>query len=200
VVAHVTALDGLHLLLFHVEQQTGWFWRWRMLGDLPSPYLRWRSGKAGEPLIVIQPEKCGATVEVQWRSARWEKWSQSALHVLCPHKVEMEVAAVSPTVLEAGQHQVLARVRGGVARYFFKTMSAEMIRPGRSITVTAYADLPSPANILFEAGEFTSLGGPLTVRNLAPSASWSESLSHWGPSKLTEVEGVRDRNLFAYHH
>ncbi len=191
----ICELDGLNFGLFHGEQQTGWLYRWRLVGDLPAAYLKWREAVASSAFVKVQSELRGGTVEVEWRDHAESDWSQAALHALVPHKLDLEITATAPFVFDAGDHSAIAPVRGHLSRYFFKVGQRVEIGPESPLRVTGYADAPVPANVLFHAGEFTSRDGILTVRNLGPSINWSVPVA--GPMVLTGSPHLKKRQLFA---
>lgn len=176
----VTRLDGVRFAVFHMEQQTEWEYRWRMVSGearrrLPEAYYEWRPakvvGKGGVDLV--QPELPGCVVEVEWRAgAGAGEWSQAALLLLARGRCRMRLVAKESVELAAGEHGLLAMVRGeGVGRYDFS--GAVRLAAGEAVEVIARADAAVLANVLFRPGEFRVWSGSLEAENVGASeGSW----------------------------
>jgi hypothetical protein len=62
-------VDGIAAILFHVEHSGAslWHYRWRLIGNLPAPYLVWREKTSRAKIVRIHSEVRGAAIEVEWR-------------------------------------------------------------------------------------------------------------------------------------
>lgn len=183
-------------MLFHVEQSDGepWRWRWRMIGDWPSPYLEWRQGGCSGRFARFQPEASGTGIEVQWRPDDESDWRDVVHYRLAAGRCRFRLTAKESVSLQRDFHHLLGRVRDhGVARYGF--WNAVDLEEGESAVVEGRADAPLLANLLMEPGEFLCWDERLIVENIEPSRRSLRETE--APMVLKPVKWSRPR-VFAF--
>lgn len=189
--------DGLHAVLFHVEQQKGWQYRWRMAGDYPEEYLKWRSGEATESHVIISPEAGFCFVEAEWRESSEHSWSQAALLRFLPGKATLRFTVREDRVLTGLHHQILAARANetGIARYKVWVPSGRLeLKAGVSVELEGTADVGVLANVLREDGDLHAREENLEVINVGPSVgSWGYSD---GLPRLKIIPEVARRELW----
>lgn len=181
-------------MLFHMEHtgQEKWHWRWRIVGNYPTPYLAWREGVADCARVIFHPEVAGCEVEAQWRTAESGDWRQAALHECASGTALFRILARDGFSAPNG-FRVVALVPGElIACYVFGPLA---LAPGRQATVTGTADGPFADNVLLAAGDFRSYGGQLEMDNLEPSVGSLVEPPN-AIARLAAADGSASRRLF----
>jgi len=198
--------------LFHVEHSEGelWYYRWRIVGNYPPPYLVWREQTTDQKFIRIQAEIRGCEIEVEWRPAQDPAdssdlpddtdsipWLPVALLKLATPRAVFNILA-DQAFSPAEEFIVCAPVRDdGVAAYRFPAVAIE---PGVEHRTYAQADAPAWANVLLAPGDFRPRVTGLTITNLAPSEdAWIEH-EHTGLFRLSRCPLAAGRRWFAIGH
>jgi len=197
----ISKLDGLHAILFHVEHlsEQEWFYRWRMVGEYPAPYLVWRNATTKEKWVKIQVEARGAEIEVEWRASEDEPWSQVDLLSLTLPEARF-VFKVAEDFCCAVPFTVCSPMRAdGVAAYHFPPV---VIPAGEEVVLTGKADAAAWPNVLLAPGEFRPrvwVPG-MEITNQGPSESWHIVQPHTGLFKLSACPVANARRYFAVGH
>ena len=173
--AVVTKLDGLNFLLFHVEQQTPYEYKWR----IDREGCEWSLGKStGKRAERVFPCESGCRVEVQWRGLSKEgegvgRWRKAALHEFASGSADFAIEPLYERhVIKAGEEVILiapSEFVEGAASYSFTPSVDLSLIPGSPRTVRAKATGPYPFNHIPVAGSFISGAGPFRVTNLTRS-------------------------------
>ena len=176
-------VDGTHCILFHVEQipLVKWEARWRLTGNLPDPYLVWRSATNSGRYQILKSEKRFAEIEVQWRWEGETDWRQSTLLQLGIPRAEFVVEAEADLQCMTDFHIVAPIRNDGVAAYRFPGM---VIEKGQIRRIEAVADAPSWPNVLLSSSEFRQKSQGLIVENVAPSVPSWRIVPHSGLFRL----------------
>lgn len=173
VVAIVTELDGLNFLLFHVEQQKPFAYRWR-IARAGEP---WFEGSApnGRPQTIFTAEP-GCPVEAEWRTLNEKskpvgRWRKAALHRFLAGVADFSVTFPHPVSFRKGEPLTFIApsvfVEGSSS--FTHILPEDRLFPAwQAVTVRASATSAIPANHLREAGDFLT-GTAAAVTNLTPT-------------------------------
>jgi len=192
----LTAIDGICFVLFHVEQSAPWFYRWRMVGDLPEIYRQWQFGVARSTFERIQPPAQNCRVEVEVRASEADAWAApDPVMLRAPCLCDFRLTAKQDVSLPRERHELIGAVRDhGVARYGF--IGEIDLRAGESMVVEAASDSAVLANVLLQAGEFKSWDPRLVVENVEPcSGGFIEDST---PGVLRKPESYRRPQIYAF--
>ena len=166
-VSVVTELDGLSFLMFRVEQldERQWEWRHRLVGsDFPAKYREWVvGGPTGLRSAVVQPAAALSEVEVEWRWAGEEDWSQAALRVFLPQVVEFELTSEAGYLSADVEDVLVAQTEKGIAAF---AVAGLEVPPGGTVRVTGRGVSDVWANCLEEVGEFQLMDSRVRGRNV----------------------------------
>jgi hypothetical protein len=194
-------IDGIHAILFHVEHSTSakWFYRWRMIGNYPPPYLVWRDATTDQPSARIFVEARNAEIEVQWRASEDEEWAQVDLLVLKRASCKFRFT-VQNNFSCAVHFVVCSPVRAdGVGAYGFGPV---VIPAGQEVILTGTADAPAWPNVLLAPDEFRPnvfIPG-MEITNIGPSSDAYDVYPHQGSFVLTQCPVASARRWFAVGH
>jgi hypothetical protein len=197
----VTELDGLHFLLFHVEQQrqTTWHYRWRILPPCPAGYGEWREGSNVGQLVVLQPEIGRCQVEAQWRESAEAEWRQAALLTLQPPRLRFRVKAKGDVMIQKDSITAVASMgEAGVAAYHLAVPPYGLrLYEGEEASLKGRADSIHPANFLRIENEFRINDPLLEVVNASRSFEGWEWTPGPADCRLRPSEYRRSINYFA---
>lgn len=193
----VTKASAVACLLFHVEHSPGqvWFWRWRITGSYPPPYLAWREGKADLPRLIFHPEIVGCHIEAEWRAAEDQEWSQATLRECAIGTASFRVRAENDFHAPMG-FRAMAEVAGMVACYHFSPLE---LHAGIETTIKGRAEGPFPDNVLLTPGEFVSQDAMVRIENEAASLGSLIEVSAALPV-VAQIPGSAERRYFARRH
>lgn len=193
----ITKIDGITAILFHVEHlpETEWFFRWRMIGDYPEPYLVWRSATAKRPWVKFQVEARDAIIEAEWRASEKHKWKPIPLWEILP-SISGQFSFRSEEPFHTDEpFSVHSGVRGdGVGAYHFEPAT---IPAGHEVILEGRADAPAWANVLFAPGDFSPHVPGMQISNLAASKDWCRKVTASGPYPLSSCPIASARRVFA---
>lgn len=193
----VTKASAVACLLFHVEHSPGcrWFWRWRITGGYPAPYLAWREGSSDTPRLMFHPEIVGSRIEAEWRESPDHEWRQAALRECAPGTARFHIRA-EEDFRPAAPWRAFAEVAGMVACYCFHPLD---LRAGVETIIEGRAEGPYPDNVLLAPGEFVSQDAVVRIENTeASTGSLVEVPS--APPVMTLAPGADHRRFFALRH
>lgn len=175
VLALVSKIDGLNFLLFHVEQQKPYEYRWRIAREAEE----WQVGisESGAATRVF-PGEAGCTVEVQWRgfSVKQSKgrgqWRQAALHEFLAGVAEFLVFIPPNTDFDTSlEHTFIAPSRfvEGVSSFAVSANSKWTPVGDGYFQVKALATNSLPANHLVSPDDFCAEQAGIVVKNITPT-------------------------------
>lgn len=181
-------------MLFHVEHFRGtpWFWRWRIVGDFPESYLRWREGFCCRDRQVLHCEIPGADLQVQWKSSESEDWIEADHCEPGIPTASFRMEAVEDISFPDG-FRVMGVVSGMVACYQFGPLD---LAAGVQVVMDGVADGPFLENFILRSGDFRTRSGLLHVESV--SGSEGCFLPSQGQKRLSIAPGAEKRMLFAY--
>lgn len=192
----VTKIDGTHAIMFHVEHSGDepWYVRWRIHGPWPPAYLVWRDATVRGLSFVLASEISGAEVEVQWRPSPGGEWLPVEHWVLRTPVCTFVLRPESRFQVVEGFIVCAVSSISGVSAFRFPRMD---VAAGEEVEVTAVADAPSLANLLFAPGEFRPVVAGVEITNVTPTREGWDAAVLDRPVALTRCLLSSARRWFA---